>query len=78
MEFKDFYDIAIYGNESWRAKFTPKEIACNAYDYYEEFEISKALNKITNSLKELMRLLEEDGSEECQQWLTQIKYELVR
>lgn len=36
MEYGDFYDIAEYGNANWKGNFTPKEIACNAYDYLVE------------------------------------------
>jgi hypothetical protein len=76
MEFADFYDIAIYGNKAWKGSFTQKEIACNAYDYLCEFEFSKANETITHTIKELARLLAEDGSEECKQWLYQIASEL--
>ena len=42
LEYSDFYDIATYGNNHWRGKFTPKEVACYAYDYWCEFQHSKA------------------------------------
>lgn len=76
MEYIDFYDIAEYGNENWKGSFTPKEIACNAYDYLCEFNASKVNEEPTHTIKELAKLLAEDGSEECKQWLYQIASEL--
>ena len=75
LEYKDFYDIATYGNENWKGSFTPKEIACNAYDYLVEFEESKK-NGVTETIKELIRLLAEDGDEDAKYWLYQIASEL--
>ena len=79
MEFNDFYTIAEYGNENWKGNFTAKEIACNAYDYLVEFEKSKNDEKPTNTIKELAKLLAEDGSEECKEWLYRMadKLELI-
>lgn len=62
MEYGDFYDIAEYGNANWKGNFTQKEIACNAYDYLVEFEKSKNDEKPTHTIKELCKLLAEDGS----------------
>lgn len=76
MEYGDFYDIAEYGNANWNGNFTPKEIACNAYDYLVEFEESKNDEKPTRTIKELCKLLAEDGSEECKEWLYQMADEL--
>ena len=73
-----FYDIAEYGNANWKGKFTPKEIACYAYDYLIEFEGSKKKGSyhISLTIQELLRLLDEDGSEECYFWASEIKNEL--
>lgn len=76
MEYGDFYDIAEYGNANWKGNFTPKEIACNAYDYLVEFEESKARETVTPVIQELCKLLAEDGGEECKEWLYQIADEL--
>ena len=76
MEYADFYNIAEYGNENWKGSFTPKEIAMNAYDYLCEFKYSKANEEPTNTIKELARLLVEDGSEECKDWLYEMAKEL--
>lgn len=73
MRFSDFYDIAVYGNQAWKGSFTPKEIACNAYDYACEFRYSRRDGKPTHTIIELLKLLKEDGSEECAEWARQIE-----
>lgn len=76
MEFSDFYDIAVYGNEAWKGSFTPKEVACNAYDYTCEFEQSKENKKPNHTIRELIKLLELDCSEECLEWAERIIREI--
>lgn len=76
LDYKDFYDVAEYGNEHWKGKFSPKETACNAYDYLVEFEKSKENEEPTYTIKELAKLLAEDGGDECKEWLFQIADEL--
>lgn len=76
MEYGDFYDIATYGNDMWKGSFTPKEIACNAYIYYADFQWSKENDTIAHSIKELAKLLAEDGTEECLMWLNRMAEEL--
>lgn len=76
LNYEFFYDIAEYGNANWKGCFTPKEIACNAYDYLVEFESSKARETITSVIQELCKLLAEDGSEECKEWLYRMADEL--
>ena len=72
MTYDDFYTIAEYGSENWKGNFTPREIACNAYDYLCEFQESKANNEPTEIIKTLCSLLAEDGSDECKWWLREI------
>ena len=60
MEFNDFYTIAEYGNENWKGSFTPREIACNAYDYLCEYRYSVAKGKPTRTMIELCKLICED------------------
>lgn len=67
-----FYDIAIYGNENWKGVYTPKEVACNAYDYLCAFEESKESQEPHDVIKELTKLLEEDGSDKAKEWLYNI------
>ena len=77
MEYGNFYDIAEYGNQNWKGFFSPKEIACNAYDYLCEFNASKEQAKPTHTIQELCKLLKEDGSEECLEWALQIEEEII-
>lgn len=76
LEYGDFYDIATYGNEMWKGSFTAKEIACNAYDYYADFQWSKENEVVSKTIKELAKLLAEDGGEECRCWVYRIATEL--
>lgn len=78
LDYGFFYDIAEYGNANWKGNFSPKEIACYAYDYLVEFEESKAKGgyHISSTIQELLRLLDEDGSEECCFWASEIRSEL--
>lgn len=76
MEYNDFYLIAEYGNENWKGCFSPREIANNAYDYLCEFQVSKKNEEPTETIKELAKLLAEDGSDDCKCWLREIAEEL--
>lgn len=76
MTYEDFYEIAEYGNKNWDGSYTQKEIACNAYNYLIDFEASKAKEKVTSIIQELCKLLAEDGSEECKDWLYKMANEL--
>lgn len=76
MEYADFYDIAVYGNENWKGSFSPKEIACNAHIYYADFQWSKKNEEISFVIKELAKLLIEDNSDDCKEWLYTIASEL--
>ena len=60
MTYNDFYTIAEYGNENWKGSFTPREIACNAYDYLCEYRYSVAKGKPTHTMIELCKLIYED------------------
>ena len=60
MDYSDFYDIAEYGNENWKGSFTPREIACNAYDYKVEYDYSIEQYKPTHTMIELCKLICED------------------
>lgn len=78
LDYSFFYDIAEYGNKNWKGKFTPKEIACYAYDYLVEFEESKAKGSyhVSSTIQELLRLLDEDNTEETKNWANRIREEL--
>ena len=60
MEYDDFYDIAEYGNENWKGSFSPREIACNAYEYKVEYDYSIKQGKPTRTMIELCKLICED------------------
>ena len=60
LEYADFYNIAEYGNENWKGNFTPREIACNAYDYKAEYDYSIKQGKPTRTMIELCVLICED------------------
>lgn len=60
LEYADFYDIAEHGNENWKGNFTPKEIACYAYDYKVEYDYSIEQGKPTRTMIELCKLICED------------------
>ena len=60
MEFNDFYTIAEYGNENWKGSFSPREIACNAYEYKVEYDYSIKQGKPTRTMIELCKLICED------------------
>ena len=76
MNYADFYDIATYGNEMWKGSFNKKEIACNAYDYYADFQWSKENEMVARTIQELAKLLAEDESEQCKDWLYTMATEL--
>ena len=76
MRYEDFYEIAEYMNEINRKTFTPKEIACNAHIYYADFQWSKENEKVAHNIGELVKLLAEDGNEQCKDWLYEMATEL--
>ena len=77
MTYEFFYTIAEYGNENWaRGSFTHKEVACNAYDYLCEFKSAMESETINNTIKELYKLLVEDGSETALDWAYDIATKL--
>lgn len=76
MEYKDFYNIAEYINGINRNVFSAREMAENAYNYCADFEWSKANGEVAHTIQELAKLLAEDGSEECKDWLYDMAREL--
>lgn len=60
MDYLDFYDIAVYGNENWKGNFTPREIADNAYEYKFEYDLSIDQGKPTRTMVALCNLIYED------------------
>ena len=76
MEYQDFFELAQYGNEEWSGSFTQEEVAENAEIYYSDFLFSKRTGETTDTIIELLRLLEEDGEEKAVEWKTRIEKEL--
>lgn len=60
MQFKDFLQIANYGNENWKGGFSKSEIEQNANDYFTEYRHSNEQGKATHTMEELCKLLIED------------------
>lgn len=60
MEYSDFYDLAVYANDTWKGNFSQKEIATNAYNYLVDFEYSKAKGTVVSTIQELIELLLDD------------------
>jgi hypothetical protein len=60
MDYGDFYDLAKYGNTWWKGSYTEKEVACNAYDYFEEYMVTKQKMEPTPVMVDLCRLIETD------------------
>ena len=80
LEYSDFYNIASYGNKNWKGSFTPKEIACYAYDYYEDYKQSGIRGKLVGSMPDLLELLKQDKAnstywieEELTYWIEEIE-----
>lgn len=76
IDYEFFYNIAEYGNANWKGNFSPKEVACFAYDYLIDFDASKREGKLTELMQRLICLLKDDKSKECRIWLYQIINEL--
>lgn len=76
LEYRNFYDIAEYMNGINRNVFSAREVACNAHVYYADFQWSKENEELAHTIKELAKLLAEDGSDECKDWLYDIAKEL--
>ena len=75
MNYESFYDIAEHLNGINRNTFSAREVACNAHIYYSDFQWSKENGKVAH-IQELAKLLAEDGSDECKDWLYEMAKEL--
>ena len=81
MSFEDFYELAKYANVAWKGSFTEDEIKENADIYYSDYMWSLMNNTVSESIKTLCELLEEDiecdpDLEEPREWLQKIKADL--
>lgn len=76
MSFEEMYDLAEYGNRAWKGGFSPREIACNAYEYMCALTESKEQGKPNETMETLCELLTQDGDENCLNWLNKIIEEI--
>ena len=65
LNYEFFYNVATYANNNWKGKATPREIACNAYEFLISFEESKANDKANATIESLLDRLLDDILEEC-------------
>jgi len=64
IDYEFFYNVATYANDNWKGKATPKEIACNAYEFLISFEESKATGKTNATMISLLEQLLDDAWEQ--------------
>lgn len=76
LDYGFWYDIAKYGNENWKGCFSEKEVADNAYTYKCEYDWSKANKSLSNVIKTILELLQEDNSEDANYFIDEIKYDM--
>ena len=76
MKYADFYNISSYGNDAWNGSYTQAEVANNAANYYADFLWSKENRRLSFVIRELLHLLEEDGTEQCRKWAMKIRKEV--
>ena len=60
VNFELFYDLAVYANDNWGGGFTEKEIAMNAFDYYNEYLLSVERSNSTMDISILLQNSSED------------------
>ena len=69
MDYKFWYNLAVYGNTAWKGSFSEREIAENAYEYLCEWEYSVKHKSISQNIDILMHLLHEDYCNGCMEAL---------
>lgn len=60
MTYRNFYKISHYLNQCSNNIFSNEEVACNAYDYMQEYELSYMRSKPTRDILILCTELVED------------------
>ena len=60
VNFELFYDLAVYANDNWGGKKKKKEIAMNAFDYYNEYLLSVERSNPTMDISILLHNIYED------------------
>lgn len=59
------------------ANLPQKKFACYAYDYWCEFQHSKANGVMTNTILVLIENLREDDTKEANEWIEKIRREII-
>ncbi len=75
MDYEFFYDLAVYSSENWRGKFTYKEIACYAHEWWLSWQECCKNKKLNHDIQTLVENLEEDQENV---FLNTIKLEMRR
>ena len=60
VDFELFYDLSVYANDNWGGGFTEKEIAMNAFNYYNEYLLSVERSNSTMDISILLHNISED------------------
>lgn len=70
VNFELFYDLTVYANDNWGGGFTEKEIAMNAFDYYNEYLLSVERSNPTMDISILLHNIYEDMNSylDCETW----------
>ena len=69
MEFEACYDLAKYMNDNNKGCFSNREIACRAFEIFEEIAWARRNKHLPDSLQETVKILLEDDTEESNEWI---------
>ncbi|MBQ4523386.1 MAG: hypothetical protein IJA10_10635 [Lachnospiraceae bacterium] len=72
MGYKFFSELANYANKAWKGSYTEEEVRQNAKDYFAEWQYSQKKSKPTQIIKDLCKLLSEDGSKKAKYFRNEI------
>ena len=71
-----WYSIADYGNRMWKGFFSAREVAMNAFEYYEEWRNCIVFHKVMPTIVNLLELLRQDNTEEGNAYIESIESEI--
>lgn len=72
MKRKDFYNIALYGNNTWKGTYSAREVVQNASVYYSDYVWCLRNRKVTETMMFLVDKLMDDyanGATQVSPWL---------
>lgn len=78
MTLNNFLAIAEYANENWKCNFSEREVVENAVMLFEDFNWSLEAGIVSESVKTLLKNLDDDVCEESLHYANMIRYELKR